>query len=136
MMNLIGALLAVNLSLLAREAGAGRRGALAVWAALAFAAPFFTYAELIFPEAPAALLIVYAYRHLRGDGWARSNRAQRLLAALCLAYLPWLHARFLFVVAGLALYGWAQIRSGAPGAWRASAAVYVMPLLVSLGLLA
>jgi thiol-disulfide isomerase/thioredoxin len=106
-MNLFGALLAVNIFLLARETSGSTRAALIVWLALAFATPFFTYAELIFPEAPAAWLIVYAWRHLRA--WHNANHLQRFFVALCLAYLPWLHARFLFIVAGLALYQLANI---------------------------
>ncbi len=118
-MNLIGALLALNLFWLARDVTGSNRIALAVWLALAFATPFFTYAELIFPEVPAALLIVYAYRTLRDAQHAGAR--QRLLAAACLAGLPWLHPRFLFVVAGfgvwIAAQEWAQLRGKA--AWRA-----------------
>jgi hypothetical protein len=106
-LNLFGALLAVNLFLLARELSGSERAAWATWLALAFAVPFFTYSELIFPEVPAALLIAYAYRHLRA--WSTASRAQQFAVALCLAGLPWLHARFLFVVAGLALYLLANI---------------------------
>ncbi len=104
MMNVFGALLAVNIFLLAFEVSGSRRVALAAWAALAFAPPLLTYAELIFPESAAALLIIYAYRHLRASAWAQSNRLQKFITLLCLAYLPWLHARFLFVVAGLVLW--------------------------------
>lgn len=107
MLNLLGALLAVNLFLLARDVSGDGRVALLVWAALAFAAPIFTYAELIFPEVPAALLIIYAYRHLRA--WDSSSRLQKIMALLCVAYLPWLHPRLLLVTAGLALYLTAQV---------------------------
>jgi hypothetical protein len=143
-MNLLGALLAVNVFLLASEASGSRPAAWLVWAALAFAAPLFTYAELIFPEAPAALLTVYAWRKLRA--WDQANDAQKLLAVMCIALLPWLHARFLFVVAGLAFYLWAngwraQRRAEDENAWstlfrtlRASAWLWV-PLLASAFLL-
>jgi hypothetical protein len=143
-MNLLGALLAVNVFLLALEVSGSRRAAWLVWAALAFAAPLFTYAELIFPEAPAALLIVYAWRHLRA--WSAANPAQKFLATLCMAFLPWLHARFLFIVAGLALYMGASVwREQKPAAgarmWsnvlrslHASALLWA-PLLVSAVLL-
>ena len=101
-MNLLGALLAVNIFLLVRETVRSERLAWLVSAALALAPPLFTYSELIFPEVPAALLVLYAYRHLRA--WHSSNRAQRWLVALCLAFLPWLHPRFLFIALGLGLY--------------------------------
>ncbi|MBI5879200.1 MAG: hypothetical protein HZB53_16250 [Chloroflexi bacterium] len=101
-LNLVGALLALNLFWLARDVTGSTRTGIAVWLALAFATPFFTYSELIFPEAPAALLIVYAYRSLRDV--RRAGARQRLLTGICLAFLPWLHARFLFVVAGFGLW--------------------------------
>jgi len=101
-LNLFGALLAVNIFLLVRETVRSERLAWLVCAALALAPPLFTYAELIFPEVPAALLILYAYRHLQA--WHSSNRAQRWLVTLCLAFLPWLHPRFLFIALGLGTY--------------------------------
>ena len=134
-LNLVGALLALNIFLLAYELSGRARVAWIVWAALAFAAPLFTYAELIFPEAPAALLIVYAYRQLRR--WQQTNAAQRLLTVLCLAYLPWLHARFLFVVFGLFVYVayqfWRKYPPHAAGS-LARALLLIAPLLVSAAL--
>ncbi|MCA1553974.1 MAG: hypothetical protein LC737_06310, partial [Chloroflexi bacterium] len=134
-MNLLSALLAVNLFLLAREVSGSKRVAVAVWAALAFAVPFFTYAELIFPEAAAALLIVYAYRQLRR--WREANRLQQFAAVLCIAYLPWLHSRFLFVVAGMFIYlayqFW-QKHEPRSRAALASALWLLVPLFVSAAL--
>ena len=101
-LNLFGALLAVNIFLLVRETVRSERLAWLMCAALALAPPLLTYSELIFPEVPAALLVLYAYRHLRA--WRSSNPAQRWLVALCLAFLPWLHSRFLFIALGLGLY--------------------------------
>src|SRR5438132_11583796 len=133
-LNLVGGLLALNIFLLAYELSGRARVAWIVWAALAFAAPLFTYAELIFPEAPAALLIVYAYRQLRR--WQQTNAAQRLLTVLCLAYLPWLHARFLFVVFGLFVYlafqYWRRMPRAAGSLARAL--LLIAPLLVSAAL--
>jgi len=112
-LNLVGALLALNLFWLARDVSGSNRVGLAVWLALALAVPFFTYAELIFPEAPAALLVLYAYRALRDTRHA--GALPRLLTAACLAFLPWLHPRFLFVVAGFGLWLLAQERQMARG---------------------
>ncbi len=136
MLNLFGALLAVNIFLLASEVTGSEHIGWLMWAALAFAAPFFTYAELIFPEVPAALLIVYSYRQLRR--WHQTNRTQQFLTVLCLAYLPWLHSRFLFVVFGLFVYlayqFWQQ-RTPRTKSSLAPALLLFAPLLISAALL-
>src|SRR5205807_1469063 len=104
-----------------------QRVAWVVYALLAFAAPLLTYAELIFPEIPAALLIVYAYRHLRA--WHTANPAQRWLVALCVAFLPWLHPRFLLVAAALACFLVVALRAAYPAMLRRSAALATLSAL-------
>jgi hypothetical protein len=113
--NILGALLAVQVFLLAWDTTHRRGIALAVWAVLAFSNPQMSYSLLIFPEMPAALLAVYAFRRLN-LGWAANNRWQLLLVGICIGYIPWLHSRFLpitLVLALFALYRW----------WRARPAV-------------
>ena len=97
--NLMAAGVAANIYLLARTVAARRR-ALIVTALLMASVPLFTYAFLIFPEMPAALMLTYAVRRLLApvNAWW-----QWTLLGLCAGYLPWLHARFVPVVAGLAL---------------------------------
>ena len=100
-LNILGALLAVNIYLLAREGTGKMLPAVLTWVAFAFTVPLMPYSYLIFPELPAALLIVYAFRRIR---LMQNNPAQVLLVGLCVAGLPWLHYRFVPVCAALVLY--------------------------------
>lgn len=111
---LIGALVAANIYLLGRQMGAGRVAALGITAALAFTSPLLSYSFLIFPELPAALLTIYAFRRLLAPS---SSTLQILAVGLALAALPWLHARLalLAVALGLmALVRWGGDRSRFP----------------------
>ncbi len=115
--NILGALLAVQVFLFAWETSRRRWVALAVWAALAFSNPQMSYSLLIFPELPAALLALYAFRRLN-LGWTANARWQLLLVGLCMGYIPWLHARFLPITLGLAAFAayqwWKARRAPAP----------------------
>src|SRR5262249_52359760 len=124
-MNILGALLAAQVFLLAYEATRRRWIALLVWAALAFSNPLMTYSYLIFPELPAGLCAIYAFRPL-ALGWKSNVPARLPLVGACIGFLPWLHARFLpisGVLALFALWAWWQARK----ADRASRAPAVRP---------
>lgn len=114
-MALIGALLAVQVWLLAWEV-TGRRGvAYVVWAAVSFSTPQVLTGLTVFPEAPAALALIYAFRHLvvrqlPAEPW------RRLLVGLALAGLPWLNPRFTLVAGCLALLAFAALWRRAPQA--------------------
>ena len=106
--NLMAAGVAANVYLLAR-AVASRRRALILTALLMGSVPLVTYASLIFPEMPAALLLVYAVRRLLAPA---SAPWQWALAGLSVGYLPWLHARFVPIVVALAaLFVWRHLRT-------------------------
>lgn len=85
------ALLAGQMYLLAREAGANRRVAGGVALGLAITLPIAPYALLIFPELPAALALVYAIRRITAP---ENTVWQWLLTGLAVGGLPWLHQRF------------------------------------------
>lgn len=97
--NIIGALLAANIYLLAYETSRKHLVALLLWLTLSFSNPLLSYTYLIFPALVSALFTVYAYRRIRLDGVAApmaGNGVLRLLVVgFFLGYLPWLHARFL-----------------------------------------
>jgi hypothetical protein len=97
--NLMAAGVAANIYLLARTVAARRR-ALILTALLMASVPLVTYAFLIFPEMPAALMLTYAVRRLLAP---TNTRWQWALVGLSVGYMPWLHARFVPVVVGLAL---------------------------------
>jgi hypothetical protein len=103
---LIGALVAANVYLLARQVGAGRRPALAITAALMLTTPLLPYSFLIFPELPGALLTLYAFRRLLAP---ENSRWQALAVGCCLGFLPWLHARFAIIAVALGIMGLARL---------------------------
>lgn len=98
---LLGALLAANVYLLARESTRSRWPAALTWLAFAVTIPQLPYSFLIFPELPAALLVLYAYRRIRN--W-NNNWVQVGALSACIAFLPWLHYRFIPVSAALFIY--------------------------------
>jgi hypothetical protein len=131
LLNLVAALVALNIVLLAERYGHTVGAALALAATLALANPLWSYAYLIFPEMFAALAIIYVYRR----GCERANNTwQWLGCGLALAILPWLHARFIPAVLGLALIllpgFWRE------PAWRRRLSVLLPPLLAAGALLA
>jgi len=71
------------------------RPALAAWAMTALAPPLLTYSPLIFAETTGGLCLLYAVRQAIATG---PRRLPSLLAALCLAFLPWLHVRYVVFV--------------------------------------
>jgi hypothetical protein len=121
-LNALGALLAANIYLLARESTGKIWIGVLTWIAFAFTVPLMPYSFLIFPELPAALLVLYAFRRIRlqilesGPGATDSevqnpkskigqNGLVRMIAiGLCIAFLPWLHYRFVPLSAGLFAY--------------------------------
>jgi hypothetical protein len=97
----LAALLATNVYLLGCEATGKVIPAVLTWVAFAVATPFFAYSFLIFPEMAAGLLVLYAFRRIRL--W-QNNTWQVAGIGACLAFLPWLHYRFLPLTLGLMLY--------------------------------
>lgn len=104
---LIGALVAVNVFLLAREQRASQVAALTITAALMLTNPLLSYSFLIFPELPAALLTIYAFRRLLAP---RNNLWQALLVGLAIAALPWFHARLALIAVALGLMALVRLR--------------------------
>jgi streptogramin lyase len=134
-MCVVGALIAVNVFLLAFQLTGRGWVAWAVWAPLAFSGPLMTYSYMIFTELPVGLLLVYAFRRL-AMGWDANGRRDLLLVGLSIGYIPWLAWRCVPLSVTLALYGCVQWRrarrAGAPAggiAW-AAAPVAASALLV------
>jgi hypothetical protein len=92
--------LAGQMYLLARHAGAAARLAAAIALGLAVSMPVTPYMALLFPEVPAALLLLYAVRRIAGP----ANTGWQWFGAGCAAgFLPWLHQRWAPTAALLAL---------------------------------
>jgi hypothetical protein len=98
---LLGALLLYQTVLAASDL-AGRAAAVLAAFAMALAVPVLFYTFQIYPELPAALLLLFAFRKLVLDPMPSSFGV--LSASLALAALPWLHQKYSVVSAVLALY--------------------------------
>lgn len=120
-----GTALSGQMYLLGREAGAGHMTSAIVAVGLAVSMPLGPYALLIFPEIPAALLLLYAIRRLASR---ENSLAQWVLAGAAVGFLPWLHQRFIpsAAILGLVL-AWRLVRLG----WRRVEVVALAP--VALG---
>jgi hypothetical protein len=122
-MVLIAALLADQLLRLLRDLRLRRGARTAAWIAVVGCSPLLVFASQIYPEVPAALLIVVALRVMVGH--ATSPRALALGATAGTA-LVWLHVRYIplamGVFAGLVIAAAAarrRDRTGGVGAWAA-----------------
>jgi hypothetical protein len=97
---LLAVVLAGQMFLLARESGAGARLAAAIALGLAVTLPVAPYATLLFPEIPAATLLLYALRRLSAPHNALS---QVIATGFAIGFLPWLHQRFVPTVVVLTI---------------------------------
>lgn len=132
-MAVIGALLAAQIYLLAWEVSQGRGIAMAIWASVSFGVPQALLSLALYPEVPAALALIYAFRHLvirplPTQVW------RLLLVGLAVAGLPWLNPRFALLSVYLALLATAALWRSCPKLTREHLIQGVMllgPLAVS-----
>ncbi len=100
-LNFLAAILAANIYLFAREGTGKLLPAILTWIGFSFTAPIMAYSFLIFPELPVALFILYAFRRIRL--W-HNNWLQIAAIGFSIAFIPWMHYRFIPVSAALFLY--------------------------------
>ncbi len=135
-MCLIGALVCLNVFLLAYEISGRLWAALAVWAPLAFTNPIMSYSYLIFTELTTALLVVYAFRRL-ALGWAANGRLRLALVGASIGGIPWLAWRALPIALALLAYAvvqWARAaRTPGRARWPAFVLVPVAVETAALG---
>lgn len=81
---------------------AGRAAAVLTWAAVCLTIPFVPHAWSIFPEMPGALLVAWGALWLWRDGDA-AGPARWGLRGATLALLPWLHTKFIVILAVFAV---------------------------------
>jgi hypothetical protein len=98
----LGALLVHQMALAGAAIG-GRGAALALALALALSVPILFYTFQIYPELPAALFLLFAFRKLVLD--PSPSAFGTLAAGIALGALPWLHQKYSVVAATLAAYG-------------------------------
>jgi hypothetical protein len=96
-LNLVGAILALGIFVLALEFDVGSRAALGAWALFAFTSPIVVYTSQIYPEIVGAGGAVWAMvAHAK---FARTQKSSLLLvASSLLAVLPWLSIRYWLII--------------------------------------
>jgi hypothetical protein len=99
-MVLIAALLADQLFRLLRQLGFRRRYRVLGWSAVVFCMPILPFTSQIYPELPAALLVLVALRVMVSGG---PSPAALALGSTAGAALIWLHVRFIPLWAGVFL---------------------------------
>jgi hypothetical protein len=132
-MTLFGALAALAVFDAAASV-AGPAAALLAWLAVSFSVPMVPHTWLIYPETAAALIVAWFVRWLVRPGGSIRGL---LLQGVTLGVLPWLHTKFVVLLAALA--AWALVREwterNAPGRRvGVRAAALVVPIAMSLGL--
>lgn len=101
-MNIFAALITVNLFLLFLGIGVPRDKSLKLSVLLSFIAPVSLYAQQLFPEILAALIILYSFRKINeGPGDNPLNYARIIIP---MAAILWLNVRYIPVFTGLFIY--------------------------------
>lgn len=98
-MSFLSALLATQIYALCRSYSPKEKTALLSWAPLALSIPLMPYGSSIYPEVPAALITLSAWRLVfekRGFQWRHF-----LAVSLLVGFLPWFHVRYLAASAAL-----------------------------------
>ncbi len=83
------------------------------WTGVVLSAPAFFHSFTVYPDAPAALVVIGVVSFLITDGPASRSRWQWLLAGAAIATLPWLHTRLALVA--VVLLAVLALRIVAPG---------------------
>ena len=106
-------------------------GAWLGWAAVFLTTPFFFHEFAIYPDAPAALLVMLPIWLLVSLERGQDVPQSRVWAAgAALAALPWFHSRFALIAASLGLILLARLAPG-PAAMRRLVALFTVPALAA-----
>ena len=125
--NLLAALLVVNVFLLGQELGASRKHALMGALLFGFSVPMLNYANQVFPAATTALVAVFAFRRLSR---VRQGKRKELLILLALCFgLFMLKIRLSLIIAPLLLLAmWQTTRRRAIWLYASGGAALVVVL--------
>jgi hypothetical protein len=111
---------------------AGRAAAALTAFAVALIVPLLFYTFQVYPELPAALLLLFAFRKIVLDPSPSAPGA--LVAGTALAALPWLHQKYSVVAFVLALFGLSRFLHRSVGRFALEPlkiALFSLPLLFS-----
>jgi hypothetical protein len=107
-LNLLFCILCMQIFIAAFELSGSMLAALAAWAGTCLALPLSVYSSQIFPELPAALIVFLAFRGI--TPLSKISRPGLFLTSLCIAYLPWLHEKYIIITIAFALLFFARFR--------------------------
>lgn len=96
-LNIIGALLALGIYVVARSIGAPQRSALVTWFLFAFTSPLVVYSSQLYPEVVGAACAVWAVVAFERFASERQPKFLILMGVL-LGLLPWFSVRYWMVV--------------------------------------
>src|SRR4051794_10346823 len=117
LMCLFGALVSLNVFLLAWEITGRQWIAWAVWLPVAFSGPIMTYSYLLFTEMTVGLSLIYSFRRL-ALGWGANGTARRIFLGFTIGFIPWLAWRCLRIALALVAYAavqwWRYTRAQSP----------------------
>jgi hypothetical protein len=127
----LAALLGFLVFRLTRDITRSPQASWAAWLVLGLTPPLLFYAYLIYPEVPAAVILIWVFRSSvinRNFGEGRC-----LLAGLGTAFLPWLGIKYTVLAAGISLLVVLSLLQAEKGRGR-KLLLFLAPLLVSAGL--
>lgn len=138
-LNIVGALLALGLYVLAISIGASQRAAIVAWSLFAFTSPLVVYSSQIYPEVVGGASSVWAV--ITFARFVRTHRIKfLLLIGFLVGLLPWLSVRYWMVVGPMlsvvALYVIARMRGGSKITAINRLFALILPVLLSIGLFA
>jgi hypothetical protein len=101
------------------------------WAAVSLSVPVFFHAGAVFPDGPAALLVLVGMLPLVDARWRSWRRL--MVVGTALAALPWLHTRFAFLALPVALVIAGRILSDRAPRLARLAALAAVPAVSAIG---
>jgi len=130
-MALLTALLCWLSFLFARDLTKNQNAALLAWFIFVMTSPLLFYSQLVYPEVPAALILIMVLQRATAD--KHISPSSLLWISLGIAFLPWLGVKYIVLSAGLfgiVLYAfWKSARKGGM-----NILLFFAPLLISAGL--
>lgn len=132
-MCLLSALLGAALYLVAIRLTGRAAPSLAAWAVFCFMPPMIFHSQLVYPEVPAALILIFVFDRISLRN-ARST-GDLLLAGAGIAVLPWFGVKYVMLSAGLFLLGMPAIFRPGPRRWSRFLSLTFLPFLSGLGYL-
>lgn len=100
-MGFLTSLLVLNLFLLIKQVTSSDKSALIVSTILGLSAPIIYFSPQIYREIPVALIFVFSIRQILD--WSKTPTWKILLTGFLLAFIPWLHTKYL--ISSLPLIG-------------------------------